>query len=186
MDHPISEQHEMPTQSLPATSLRTGKRLPAARVLLRVVNYLICMALWLIGPAISGLESSFLPAFREAQGRVRRSTRHACGPGQDVGRNGALDRRLDAVAGQIRRDVGARKLATPGRPLLRSIARHGHRLHRRQYRHLVIEPGRSRRSSANRPDRLPQLAQLMPSSFAAVPPRIAMRSSSLRPGVDRM
>src|SRR6516164_1804963 len=29
-------------------------------------------------------------------------------------------------------------------------------------------------------------AQLIPSSFAAVPPRIAMRSSSLRPGVDMM
>ena len=27
-------------------------------------------------------------------------------------------------------------------------------------------------------------AQLIPSSFAAVPPRIAMRSSSLRPGID--
>ena len=64
--HPISERREMLTQSLPAASLRTGNRLPAARVLFRVSNYLICMASWLIGPAISGLESSFLPALREA------------------------------------------------------------------------------------------------------------------------
>jgi hypothetical protein len=60
----------MTTQSLPAVSLRTGYRLPAARVLLRVVNYLICMALWPIGPAISGLGSVFLPALREAAGSV--------------------------------------------------------------------------------------------------------------------
>src|ERR1700730_2963787 len=64
--HLISERYEMLIQSLPAASLRTGNRLPAARVLLRVSNYLICMVLWLIGPARSGLESSFLPALREA------------------------------------------------------------------------------------------------------------------------
>jgi hypothetical protein len=56
----------MSTQSLPAVSLRTGTRFPAARVLLRVVNHLICMALWRSGPAISGLASRFLPALREA------------------------------------------------------------------------------------------------------------------------
>src|ERR1700730_17866510 len=52
-DPPISERREMLTQSLPAASLRTVNRLPAARVLLRVSNYLIYMALWLIGPASS-------------------------------------------------------------------------------------------------------------------------------------
>jgi hypothetical protein len=41
----ISERREMLTQSLPAASLRTGHRLPAARLLLRVSNYLIYMAL---------------------------------------------------------------------------------------------------------------------------------------------
>ena len=56
----------MLTQSLPAASLRTGNRLPAAQVLLRVSNYLIYMVLWLIVPASSDLESSFLPALREA------------------------------------------------------------------------------------------------------------------------
>jgi formylglycine-generating enzyme required for sulfatase activity len=66
----IGERREMPTQSLPAVSLRIGNRLPAAQVLLRGVNYLICMALWLIGWVISGLESSFLPALREAPASV--------------------------------------------------------------------------------------------------------------------
>ena len=55
----------MLSQSLPAASLRTANRLPAGRVLVWAFNYLICMALWLIGPAISGLESGFLPALRE-------------------------------------------------------------------------------------------------------------------------
>jgi hypothetical protein len=56
----------MSTQSLPAASLRTTDRLPAARVLLQVFNYLIYMPLWLIEPAGSDLESDFLPALREA------------------------------------------------------------------------------------------------------------------------
>src|SRR5258707_15883671 len=45
--HHISERRAMLTQSLPAASLRTGHRLPAARLLLRVSNYLIYMVLWL-------------------------------------------------------------------------------------------------------------------------------------------
>src|ERR1700730_4341264 len=60
----------MSTQSLPAVSLRTGNRLPDAQVLFRGVNYLICMALWLIGAAICRLQSSFLPALREGAGSV--------------------------------------------------------------------------------------------------------------------
>jgi len=52
----------MSIQSLPAPSLRTGHGLPAARLLRRAVNYLIYRALWLIMPAISGSEPSFLPA----------------------------------------------------------------------------------------------------------------------------
>src|ERR1700730_8801975 len=74
----------MSTQSLPAVSLRTGSRLPDAQVLIRGVNYLISMALWLIGAAICGLESSFLPALREAPGDNRRSPRQARGPGRSV------------------------------------------------------------------------------------------------------
>src|SRR3984893_18301417 len=81
-NHCIGERREMSTQSLPATSLRTGNRLPAAQVLLRVVNYLICMVLWLIGSAICGLQSSFLPALREAGRQPTLSTRLACGPGR--------------------------------------------------------------------------------------------------------
>src|SRR6267378_770000 len=68
--HPLSERCEMPTQSLPAASLRSAIRLPAARVLFRVSNYLIYRALWATGTAVSGIESSFLPALREAPSRV--------------------------------------------------------------------------------------------------------------------
>jgi len=76
ISHLISERREMATQSLPAVSLRTGNRLPDAQVLIRGVNYLICMALWLVGSAISGLEPSFLPALREApRGRCDRPDR---------------------------------------------------------------------------------------------------------------
>ncbi len=49
-------------------------------------------------------------------------------------------------------------------------------------------PEGSRRSPA--PSRRPRPAgnflQLIPSSLAAVPPRMVMRSSSLRPGIDMM
>ncbi len=34
--------------------------------------------------------------------------------------------------------------------------------------------------------RRPAVVQLMPSNFAAVPPKIAILSSSLKPGIDRM
>src|SRR5216684_635541 len=118
--HPISERREMSTQSLPAVSLRTGNRLPAARVLLWVSNYLIFLVLSLIKPAISDLESSFLPALREtAENRFGRHPGRDRRPGALSAGCLALDRCLDAVAGQIRRDVGAGKLATPARPLWR-------------------------------------------------------------------
>src|SRR5437868_2605157 len=70
---PLRERCQMPTQSLPAASLRPADRLPAARVLLRVSNYLIHLGLWVIGAAIFGVPSWFLPALREAAGRVSRS-----------------------------------------------------------------------------------------------------------------
>ena len=59
--HPISEPYEMSTQGLPAASLRTAKRLPAAQGLAQLTNYLIYMTLWSIRMAISGIESSFSP-----------------------------------------------------------------------------------------------------------------------------
>src|SRR5882757_872871 len=62
----ISERCEMPSQSLPAASLRATPRLPAARVLLRVASYLICLVLSAIATAISSVKSSFLPALRDA------------------------------------------------------------------------------------------------------------------------
>jgi hypothetical protein len=61
----------MPSQTLPAASLRPADRLPAARVWLRVATYSICRALSAIGTAISGVESDFLPALREASNRLR-------------------------------------------------------------------------------------------------------------------
>jgi hypothetical protein len=55
----------MPTQILPAASLRSADRLPAARGLLRVSNRLISIALWSIGRVIFRVASNFLPALRE-------------------------------------------------------------------------------------------------------------------------
>src|SRR5712691_8524749 len=99
---PSASGAKMLTQSLPAASLRTGNLLPADRVLVWVSNYLICMALWLIGPAISGLESSFLPALREGPGGVRRATRQVRGvAGQRCRRRKACDIRPASVAGSV-------------------------------------------------------------------------------------
>src|SRR6266436_4110237 len=58
----------MPTQILPAASLRSAQRLPAARALLRVSNYLICTVLWSIGRAVFRVAANFLPALREGRG----------------------------------------------------------------------------------------------------------------------
>jgi hypothetical protein len=76
ISHVIGKRCKMSTQSLPAPSLRTGRSLPAVRLVRRVVNYLIYKALWLIMPAIFGSEPSFLPALREAPG-ASALTRHA-------------------------------------------------------------------------------------------------------------
>src|ERR1700724_4162840 len=59
--HCIGERREMPTQSLPAASLRTGHRLPAGGVLLWVSICLIWMALSSIYSSIRGAVSIFLP-----------------------------------------------------------------------------------------------------------------------------
>ncbi len=63
------ERCKMPTQSLPAASLRTVISFPDARLLLRVANYLICMVLWPIGRSVFSIESSFFPELREALAR---------------------------------------------------------------------------------------------------------------------
>src|SRR6266404_5594774 len=59
----------MPSAGLPAVSLRTANCLPARRVRLWVVSYLICIILWSIRRAIFGPKSNFLPALREATAR---------------------------------------------------------------------------------------------------------------------
>ena len=74
----------MPTQSLPAASLRTEGRLPAARVLVRVASYLIYKVLWPLRKASSGAESNFLPALREVRGGGSRSVGQALGAGGDL------------------------------------------------------------------------------------------------------
>jgi hypothetical protein len=58
----------MPTQILPAASLRSARCLPAARALLRVANYLIYTVLWSIGRGICRVAPNFLPALREGEG----------------------------------------------------------------------------------------------------------------------
>ena len=74
----------MPTQSLPAASLRTADRLPAARVLVQVAIYLIYKVLWPLRKASPGAESSFLPALREVRGGGSRSAGQTLGAGGDL------------------------------------------------------------------------------------------------------
>src|SRR5260370_29408630 len=69
----------MPTQILPAASLRSAKRLPAAPTLFRAANYLICIALWSIGRAIFRVASNFLPALREGRVTRRHPDLHSLG-----------------------------------------------------------------------------------------------------------
>src|SRR5438552_15183813 len=57
----------MPTQILPAASLRSIPRLPAVRVRVRASNHLIWMALWSIGQAIFRVGEEVLPALREGR-----------------------------------------------------------------------------------------------------------------------
>src|SRR5215467_15582360 len=66
------ERCEVPTQIVPAASLRYITRLPAARVLVWVSNYLIFMVLWSIGRAIFRVEANFLPVLREGPAIFRR------------------------------------------------------------------------------------------------------------------
>ena len=69
----------MPRQILPAVSLRSAKRLPAARTLFRVPNYLVCIAFWSIGRAIFRAASNFVPALREGRVTRRRRDLHSLG-----------------------------------------------------------------------------------------------------------
>src|SRR5437763_15996058 len=55
----------MPMRILPVASLRSTKRLPAARALFLAYNYLIYLALWPRRRAILRAEANSLPALRE-------------------------------------------------------------------------------------------------------------------------
>src|SRR3984893_17668660 len=57
----------MPTQIVPAASLRSTTRLPAAGALVRASNHLIWVVLWSIGRAIFRVASNFLPGLREGR-----------------------------------------------------------------------------------------------------------------------
>src|SRR5437667_11803574 len=115
----------MLTQSLPAASLRTGHRLPAARLLLRVSNYLIYMVLWLIGPARSDLESRFVPALREAPESfhispwlgwtpLRSASRRCRGRRRSTGRSGGRQRWRRECRSAVRRSGRRDSTGTAG------------------------------------------------------------------------
>src|SRR6266481_10103842 len=74
----------VPTQCLPAASLKVARRLPAGRMLIQARNPLIYRVLWPIWRAISVVASIFLPALREAPGGGRRSAGQALRTGGDV------------------------------------------------------------------------------------------------------
>src|ERR1700756_5613170 len=74
----------MPTQILPAASLSSAQRLPAARALFLAVNYLICIALRSIGRAIFGVETRFLPEVREMRRGSALARQHLGSPCGDA------------------------------------------------------------------------------------------------------
>jgi hypothetical protein len=75
----IGKRCEMAMQILPAASLRSIPRLPAARVLVRVSNHLMWMALWSIGRVILRVEANVLPALREGRAAGQRPVSRASG-----------------------------------------------------------------------------------------------------------
>src|ERR1700730_7004414 len=85
----IGKRRQMSTQILPAASLRSTNRLPAAGAWVEGSNHLIWMALWSIGRAIFGAASNFLPALREARPRARARLRRAGGEAAGGGQQGA-------------------------------------------------------------------------------------------------
>src|SRR6266478_8098712 len=103
----------MPTRILPAASLRSAQRLPAARTLFRAANYMICMALWSIGRAIFRVAANFLPALREERGPSLSPLARGEGLGGLFGRGdgrllpaeargvGAVDQGLGPLARQV-------------------------------------------------------------------------------------
>src|SRR6266446_3741132 len=103
----------MPTQILPAASLSSATRLPAARALFLAANYLICLALWSIGRAIFRVAANFLPALREERGPSLSPLARGEGLGGLFGRGdgrllpaeargvGAVDQGLGTLARQV-------------------------------------------------------------------------------------
>src|SRR5580704_9585796 len=103
----------MPAQILPAASLRSAKRLPAARALFLTANYLICLTLWSIGRAIFRVAANFLPALRERRGLALSPLARGEGLGGLFGRGdgrllpaeargvGAVDERFGTLARQV-------------------------------------------------------------------------------------
>jgi hypothetical protein len=103
----------MSAEILPAASLRSISRLPAARVLAWASNYLILMVLWSIGWAIFQVESNFLPALREEELPACRRGPAASKPGRPADRTVPVRRRAMSTPRQHYRR-GHLVFSTPG------------------------------------------------------------------------
>src|SRR5437899_1633088 len=108
----------MPTQILPAASLRSANCLPAARTLSWAANYLICIALWSIARAVFRAASNFLPALRERRALSAPAAADRAS-GRRRGRATADDAEASGVFGGGRAACGA----PPGRDGVRPKAR---------------------------------------------------------------
>src|SRR5215470_6200085 len=145
--HPISQRCKMPTQSVPAASLRTVISLPA-RVLLRVSNYLIYSAFSPIGRSTSGIESSSsLSSGRQRRLQITGAARHGLFP--QIGTVVVEDQlRLSGrgepvVAGELAFEltrsptrVAERKEALRGAPIVPDVAQD---LSVRRHRHAPVD-----------------------------------------------
>src|ERR1700682_1676143 len=108
----------MRTQMLPAASLRSAQRLPAARTLFRAANYLICIALWSIGRAIFRAAANFLPALRERRVTGWRPDSHSSG-GPAFRRSSVLGAAFDpAFAPSDPHQGGGMTILAPGGTLI--------------------------------------------------------------------
>src|ERR1700739_906955 len=86
----------MPTEIVPAASLRNLTRLPAARVLVWAYNCLRLMWLWSVGGAIFRVGADFLPALREGRTAKQPSTSRNLGRRRSLAGGMLGEKLLDA------------------------------------------------------------------------------------------
>src|SRR6266436_3366026 len=124
---PSESGGQMSTQILPAASLRSAQRLPAARTLPWAANDLICMGLWSIGRAIFRVASNFLPALRDRRARYQAASskvRITAGPSIFTAKDGTrcFFLLLSATTAGPRRRIEPRAGAEGGRrPMMRRL-----------------------------------------------------------------